>query len=313
MVLERCRLEGFALRGVAPVQPSRHADHYRQWLAAGKHGTMGFLAEALETRLNPGALLDGARSFVVVGDLYAHRPAAEEIAAGHGRIARYARGRDYHQVIKRRLHRVADAMRIALPGSDFRTCVDTAPVPERELAELAGLGWVGKNTMLINPRAGSFFFLAVMATNLELLDADWPRTGVPDHCGTCTRCMEACPTQALTPYSLDATRCISYLTIERREEVPGSLRGAMGSYLFGCDICQEVCPHNAPRAVGAAMSTRAEYSPRFRSLDLREVAVWTDEDRRRTLKGSPMKRADLATLRRSAEIGMANSGLRPEG
>jgi epoxyqueuosine reductase len=223
---------------------------------------------------------------------------------GRGKVARYALGDDYHEVIKARLHRLADWLRDRAPGAATRAAVDTAPVMEKELAARAGIGWQGKNTCIINERMGSWLLLGEVLTTLEL-PADEPAV---DHCGTCTRCIDACPTAAITaPYQLDASRCISYLTIEVREEVPEEFRGKLGEWVYGCDICQEVCPHNhrAPETQEPA------FRPRFGGgkLDLREVLSWTAEDYRARLKGSAMKRVKLPVLQRNARLLLESAGL----
>ncbi len=209
---------------------------------------MSYMAERVAERLDPARILPGARRAIMVADLYTPRDRGVDspLAPGHGRIARYARGRDYHGVIKRRLHRLSDELRAAFPGCEFRSFTDTAPVMERELAARAGLGWVAKNTLLIHPRLGSYFVIGGVLTTMEL-EAPPEQREVPDHCGTCTRCIDACPTGAITPYRVDGSRCISYLTIERQGEIPPEFFAPIGSWLYGCDICQEVCPHNSAR------------------------------------------------------------------
>lgn len=305
-VLERYRRAGFALAGVAPVAPLEHAEHLRAWLGAGKHGSMQYLEQDLLVRCEPWRILEGTRAFIVVADQYATRNDRPEDASPMpsaqpmGKVARYARGRNYHEVMKRRLHRVADGLRADYAGSDFRTCVDTAPVPERELAVLAGLGWQAKNTMLIHPRLGSYLLLGVVATTMELRPAS-PQTRVPDSCGSCTRCIDACPTGAITPYSIDASRCVSYLTIERRAAIAPELARHLDGWIFGCDICQEVCPHNSPRAgtldVGEA---HPAYAPRTGSLPILDVLGWDEAQRRQAFSTSAMKRASLAVMKRNA-------------
>lgn len=262
---------------------------------------MAYLGEALDVRTDPSRVLEGARAFIVVADVYAARGTVDATVAGEGRIAKYARGGNYHEVMKRRLHRLADGLREAYPGTDFRTCVDTAPVPERELGALAGLGWIGKNTMLIHPRAGSWFVLGVVATNLELRAGSARET---DHCGTCTRCIEACPTAAITAYSVDASRCVSYLTIERREAIPEPLRAGVGDWVFGCDVCQDVCPHNSgpPRGYDA----HGAYAPVRERFDLLAVLGWDEAARREAFAGSAMKRVTLAMMKRNALIAAGN-------
>ncbi|MCC6951066.1 MAG: tRNA epoxyqueuosine(34) reductase QueG [Phycisphaerales bacterium] len=318
-IVGRCVSAGFALAGVVRAGPSRWAEHLRAWLAAGKQGEMDYLEVDAALRSEPTGIMEGTRAFIVVADLYAPRGtrvAGQGADAAHpaGRIARYAQGRNYHDVMKRRLHRVADALRVAYPGSEFRTCVDTAPVPERELAVGAGLGWQAKSTMVIHPKIGSWFLLGAVATNLDLapLSASDMPAPLPDACGTCTRCIDACPTHAITAYGVDARRCVSYLTIEHRSLIDPDLHPGIGDWLFGCDICQEVCPHNSARpAVAAAPSEQAQpdsaYAPRTTSLPLETVLGWTSADRERTFSTSAMKRATLAMMKRNAIIAAGNA------
>lgn len=306
-ILERCRQAGFALAGVAPVIDLPTSRHLRDWLAAGKHGEMDYLLADLDTRLEPRGILPGTRSFIVVADQYATRGDTDpppDAANPLGRIARYARGRNYHDVVKRRLHALADRLRLEHPGVEFRTCVDTAPVPERALAVLAGLGWQAKNTMVIHPALGSWFFLAVVATTLDLEPAD---AVIPDACGTCTRCIDACPTRAITPYSVDATRCISYLTIEHRGPIDPGFHRSIGDWVFGCDVCQEVCPHNSPRQGPGVGEPHPAYLPRRDGFPLLDMLGWTTERRREALQTSAMKRATLAMMKRNAIIAAGNA------
>ena len=308
-VLGRCRDAGFALAGVCDTEPSTHADDLLAWLAAGKHGSMAWLANHTALRSDPARLLDGARSIVMVADLYASRTRdhGEEPEPGRGRVARYARGDDYHKSIKKRLHSLCDALRIDHPGAGFRAFVDTAPVPERELAARAGLGWIGKHSLMINPRIGSWLLLGGFLTTLDLTPNE---ESVVNHCGSCTRCIDACPTDAITPYSVDARRCVSYLTIERRAEVAAEFHASIGDWIFGCDICQEVCPHNsvrAPESVGDAGSTvHDRYANRPGSFDLLEVMGWDADRRAERLRGTAMKRATLEMWHRNARIAAGN-------
>ncbi len=294
---------GFALVGVASASESRYVRHMTSWIAEGKHGTMDYLARDEALRFDPRRHLNGTRSFIMVADRYATRGDVSEASTpGQGRIARYARGRNYHEVMKRRLHKMADAMRIRFPGADFRSFVDTAPVLERELAELCGLGWIGRNTMLIHPRVGSYVLLGGAATTLELaVPAEQIRHA--DACGTCTRCIDACPTGAISPYSVDASRCVSYLTIERRIDVPDQLIAGIGDRIYGCDVCQEVCPHNSARAEGDGV---ADVLPAFAvtriSLPILDVLSWDERTRREAFTNSAMKRAPLGVMRRNAVI-----------
>ena len=306
-VVERALALGFARAGIATPEPSRWAAQLRQWLEAGRHGSMGYLAEHLDVRLDPGALLEGTRSIVMVADLYAQRGSAEDgaLADGHGRVARYARGRDYHKVIKKRLHELCDALRAEHPEAGFRAFVDTAPVLERELAERAGMGWIGKHTLLIDSDIGSYVLLGGIATTL-LLEPPPAQRSISDHCGSCTRCIDACPTDAITPHSVDARACISYLTIERRGPIDEGLHEPIGDWLYGCDVCQEVCPHNSPRPRAAGALALEAYRSTRDSFDLLEVLGWDESARRAAFEGSAMKRATLAMMKRNALIVGAN-------
>ncbi|MEM9082053.1 MAG: tRNA epoxyqueuosine(34) reductase QueG [Planctomycetota bacterium] len=319
----------FALASICRAEPSNYADQYRSWLTDAKQGEMNYLANNVEVRLDPRQFLEGCQSIIMVADQYATRndppdptqhkraasqqdcatgssPASASTSNPKGRIARYARGDDYHKSIKKRLHALADELRAEHPGHQFRAFVDTAPVLEREHAARAALGWVAKNTLLINPTLGSYLFLAGIATTLPI-DAQQPQ--IPDHCGTCTRCIDACPTDALTPYSLDATKCISYLTIEHRSDIPEHFHTAMQDWIYGCDICQEVCPHNSPRTDEMNIGQAHEhYQPKRSSFDLLEVLGWTEEDRQAAFTRSAMKRAKLDMMKRNARIAAMNQG-----
>ena len=316
LVVDRCLSAGFALAGVCDAAPSDWEEAYREWIAAGKQGEMGYLARNVEKRLDPRELVPGARSVIVVADQYGSRnqePAP--VKTGDGRVARYAQGADYHVVMKERLHAICDALRLEHPGHEFRAFVDTAPVLEREHALRAGLGWIGKNTLLIHPQLGSWLFLGGILTTLEVrLPPEQEGKGPePDHCGTCTRCIDACPTAAISPgpeRSIDARRCISYLTIEHRSAIAPELAAQMGEWLYGCDVCQEVCPHNSPRSAEVDVGEmNPAYSARSGrgAFDLLEVLGWTEEDRRRALAGSAMKRASLEMFRRNAGVVRENA------
>jgi epoxyqueuosine reductase len=307
-ILTRCRELGFALAGICEAAPTSREADLRDWLDAGRHGMMGWLADNIDKRCDPARVLPGARSIILVADQYATRnDAPDEHLHGAGRIARYARGADYHKVIKKRLHALADDLRERHPEGEFRAFVDTAPVLEREHATRAGLGWIGKHTLLIHPRIGSYLLLGGVLTTLEI-EPPAEQSPVTDHCGSCTRCIEACPTDAITPYSVDATRCISYLTIEHRERIDPAFHKPIGDWLFGCDICQEVCPHNTPRADIATVGEAHEaYGPRRAGFDLHEVLGWSEDDRRAAFTTSSMKRATLAMMRRNAVICAASA------
>ena len=309
-----CLEQGFARAAVAPADPTVRRKELEAWIRDGLHGTMGWMAENLPVRADPGQLVDGARSIICVLDRYADGT-PDVIEGGWGRIARYARGRDYHVVMKSRLHAVCDQLRERAPEHVFRACVDTAPLLEREVAARAGLGSIGKHTLLIEPGLGSWLLIGAIVTTLEL-DATGP-VDEEDPCGTCTRCIDACPTDAITPWSVDARRCISALTIEHREPIDESFHAAMGDWIFGCDICQEACPHNEPTArtrdllrheshaapVAPGIGGRSDDGSAFR---LQSVLTWDEDTRRAAFAGSSMKRAKLAMMLRNALIAAGN-------
>ena len=304
-VLAVCSEAGFALAGVCDAAPTEHSDALQAWLDAGKHGEMAYLAEQLPARLDPGLVLGGAQSAIVVADLYRTRDESPEPPPnGLGRIARYAQGRDYHDVIKDRLHAVCDRLRESFPEHAFRACVDTAPVAERELATRAGIGWTGKHTLAIHPRAGSWMLLGVVLTTMRLAPPpEQERHG--DHCGTCTRCIDACPTGAIEPWTVDARRCISYLTIEHRSLIDPNLHAGIGDWVAGCDVCQAVCPHNSPR-VGGGYAANEEYASERSGFDLLEMLGWDGDARRAAVRGSALRRIKLDMFRRNALIASGN-------
>lgn len=279
--------------GIASAEPSRYRDYFRKWLDEGRHGSMTWLAGRFEERTDPAVYLPGARSVICVAMNYHVPLEATPDSEPRGRVARYALGDDYHDVMKPRLHALADWLRERVPEAQTRAAVDTAPVMEKELAARAGIGWFGKNSCIINERMGSWLLLGEVLTTLELP----PDEPAVDRCGTCRRCIEACPTQAITePYQLDARRCISYLTIEHRQEIPPDLHPLMKDWLYGCDICQEVCPWNrkAPEAADPA------FRPRFPSgtLPLKRC----QDDFSTIVRGSAMRRVKLPMLQRNAAI-----------
>jgi epoxyqueuosine reductase len=287
---------GFDLVGIASAEPSKFTGYFQKWLDAGRAGSMRWLADRFDERTNPAIYFPGARSVIAVASNY--RVHLEEPpSADHGKIARYALGDDYHKLMKDRLHDLADWLRETVPGTRTRSSVDTAPVMEKELAARAGIGWMGKNTCIINEKIGSFILLGQVLTTLDL-PAD---EAVDDRCGSCTRCLDACPTAAITSeYQMDASRCISYLTIEHREEIAPELQPKMGDWLYGCDICQEVCPWNRK----SPETTDPGFSPRFSTgtLEWKRVMEWTEDDFKSQLKGSAMKRVKLPMLKRNAKI-----------
>jgi epoxyqueuosine reductase len=307
-IQEIARSLGFDRVGVAPAAPIARTAYLDQWLARGRAGSIAYLHRNRHIRDNPAEILPGARSIVVVALNY-HQPApripppSEPSDAPRGRIARYAWGRDYHDVVREKLRRLVAALRDAIDEPfDTRICVDTAPILEREIAAAAGVGWIGKNTMVLHQDVGSYFVLGELVTTLDLA----PDTPATDHCGTCRRCLDACPTDAFpAPYEMDAGRCISYLTIEHRGQIPTEFHAAMGDWLYGCDICQEVCPFNthAPKTTEPVFAVRAP-AP---AADLSALLHWSDEDYRRTLADSAMRRATLDMLKRNAQIVIANA------
>jgi epoxyqueuosine reductase len=294
---------GFELVGIAPATEADGFDRLQDWLARGFAGTMDYLYRHGEARRHPASILPEVRSVIMVGMNY--RPAdAEEKRTGQGRISCYARGRDYHEVLRERLGRLLDWLRQERPDCRGRGVVDTAPLLERDFARRAGLGWFGKNTMLLNKRLGSYFFLGALLTNLELA-CDAPHT--VHHCGSCTACLEACPTQAfVAPGVLDARRCISYLTIEHRGDVPEELRRSLGDWLFGCDVCQEVCPWNrkAPPTTEPALQGR----PELMQLDLIELLSLSEEAFRQRFRGTAFLRTKRKGLLRNAALVLGNRG-----
>lgn len=303
-VLEWCDQQGFALTGIAPASPIEHHRALIEWLSAGRHGEMAYLDEHLAQRIDPRKKLVGAKSIICVADRYAPQQSGPEtVSPRSGRVARYARGDDYHRVMKDRLHELCDALALEYPQHRFVACVDTAPVLEREHAQRAGIGYIGKNTMLIEPGVGSYLLLGEIITTLPL-EVNEVRLG--DHCGTCTRCIDACPTQAITPWSIDATACLSYHTIELRGPIDETFHEALGDWVFGCDICQEVCPHNGPTPRTDAAPTHAAYRSRNAGFDLLEMLGWEEEDRRAKLTRSAIKRAKLWMLKRNALIAAGN-------
>lgn len=301
-VIDLCRSHGFALAGVAPAARSIHDSTFVQWLSDGKHGEMEWMNRHVDIRLDPTELIEGATSVICVADRYGglEDPPLEPFDS---RIARYARGNDYHSVMKRRLHKICDELAGQNPDETFRACVDTVPLFERELAAKSGIGAIGKHTLLIDQGVGSWLLLGAIVTTMEL---DPHQGEQPDPCGTCTRCIDACPTDAITPWQVDASKCISYLTIEHRSEIDPAYFSSMDHWIFGCDICQEVCPHNQPTDRSAAAPVHEEYEERFRVLNVLEVLDWNDQARQDAFQGSSMKRAKLNMIKRNGVIVAGN-------
>ena len=299
---QRARELGFELCGICPSSSPLGATRLDEWLAAGYAGQLHYIADRRVAYNDPQHVLAGVRSLVMLGMVYGSAEPTPP-STSQGRVARYAWGpADYHDLIRDRLHTLADYLRELVPEATTRGVVDTAPLLEREFAQLAGLGWVGKNTLLLSKHAGSYFFLAALLTNVELT-YDAPH--VTDHCGTCTACLDACPTAAFPqPYVLDATRCISYLTIELHDAIPMELRAGMGDWVFGCDICQDVCPwnHGAPKSTESAFAPQAELNP----LELTELFDLDEAAFRQRFRHTPLWRAHRRGLLRSAAIVLGN-------
>jgi epoxyqueuosine reductase len=302
----KARELGFDLCGIAPAERFPELAFFPEWLARGYAGEMAYLPRTADRRADVRAVVSGARSVIVTGTLYNTVPpyAGDAAGEGIGRIARYAWGDDYHDVLKARMEALLTWMRQA-SSEPFAAAayVDTGPVQERVYAKYAGLGWIGKNTCLINADAGSWLFLSEIICTLPLE----PDTAGVDQCGACTRCLDACPTEALVaPGVLDATRCISYLTIEIKGGIPAALRPGVGSHVYGCDICQEVCPYNEAAPVSDAPEWRAR--PGLEAPVL--AALWRQPDAELAgrLRGSAMTRAKIAGLRRNIAVAIANAG-----
>jgi epoxyqueuosine reductase len=301
---------GFDLVGIAPAGPAESYPAYERWLAAGYHGEMDYLArpDARARRADPQAVLPGARSWISVACNYlAPEPPPAPSARPAGRVARYARGEDYHRVFEARLRALGEWITAQVPEPvRYKIAVDTSAVLEREVAWRAGLGWIGKNTLLIHPRRGSWLLLGELLLDLAL---DYDQPLATDLCGSCTRCLEACPTGCILPERvLDATRCLAYLTIEQRGPIPDALAAAAGDWAFGCDICQEVCPWNV-RFATESQDPAWQPGPHARA-DLEEWAG-QDEQAFRTRYGrTALRHARHGGLARNAAVVLRNLGRR---
>lgn len=298
---EKIRLEahrlGFEFVGFARAeQLTEEARRLEKWLAAGAHGEMAYMANHFDLRIDPRKLVPGAKTVICL----AHNYFTDEKQADPEapRLAMYAFGKDYHDVLKGKLRDLLAFMRAEIGEIEGRCFVDSAPVMEREWAARAGLGWNGKNTLTINPRRGSHFFLAEIICDLKLP----PDNPLRDHCGTCRRCIEACPTEAISPegYFLDASKCISYLTIELKKELPTEFSGKMENWFFGCDICQEVCPWNR----FSKKHDEPEFAPHpdLLAMTRRDWEEITEVVFQKIFKGSAVKRAKFSGLKRNLEF-----------
>ncbi|QEH38022.1 Epoxyqueuosine reductase [Aquisphaera giovannonii] len=296
---------GFDGVGIAPAVSPPGYEHYLDWLRAERHAGMRYMERQAEARRHPGSVLDGVRSVVMLSAVYGRPGRGGEAAPSddpaRGKIARYALGEDYHRVLWIKLDALLGWLEGVHPGVRGRGVVDTAPLLERDYARLAGLGWVGKNTMLIDRRLGSFTFLGALLVDVELAPDEPHARG---HCGTCTRCLDACPTDAFAgPYQLDASRCISYWTIEHRGPVPGPIAERLDGWVFGCDVCQDVCPWNrkAPGTRMPELDGTAEVADGPRP----DLLAWLDRDEdawSEALRGTALKRAKRAGLVRNAAL-----------
>jgi epoxyqueuosine reductase len=307
-VKARATAAGFDLCGIAPASDFPELGFLGNWLQDGHAGEMHYLHRSAERRADVRRVLPSARSVIVLGTIYnVDRPySTENRDPRQAAIARYAWGDDYHVVISRRMDALLQWLRDSA-GPDFegRAYVDTGPVQERVYAQHAGLGWIGKNTCVISPTHGSWIFLSEIICNVALA----PDAPALDQCGTCTLCLEACPTGALVePHTLDARRCLSYLTIEVKGAIPEDLRADVGEHAYGCDICQEVCPWNL--TPGTPESAEPEWLPRTALDRVTLLELWrrSDAELRTLLKGSAMKRAGVKRLRRNLAVAIGNSG-----
>lgn len=298
---EAARGEGFSQIAVAPAVQPRGFSRLVEWIDSGFAGEMHYLADRLDAYRHPAGVLEGARSVIMLTYPYPGG-GSPAVADGQGRLARYLwTGDDYHDVVHPKLKRLRNLLQQACPQASVRGIIDTAPLMERDFARLAGIGWQGKNTLLINKFAGSYFFLAALVTDLSL-PPDVPHES--DHCGSCRRCLDACPTDAFPqPGVLDASRCISYLTIEHRGVIPEALREQMGSWVFGCDVCQEVCPWNRKPA---KQGDTAESHGVWTELSLVDLFAMDEAEFRDRYRKTPLWRARRRGLLRNAAIALGN-------
>lgn len=295
LIKQEAQRLGFVAVGISKARRlDEEADRLESWLKRGFQGQMGYLENHFDKRLDPSLLVPGAKT--VVSLLYNYFPPEEQTDPAAPKIARYAYGTDYHFVVKDKLKDLMHFITEQIGEVDGRVFVDSAPVMERAWAKLSGLGWIGKNSLLLNRKMGSYHFVAELIIDLEL-EADGPTT---DHCGTCTACIDACPTEAITPYEVDGSKCISYLTIELKNEIPQEFTGKMENWAFGCDICQEVCPWNR----FAKPHNEPAFAPSSDILQW-DYAQWTEmtEDVfRKVFKNSPLKRTKFEGLKRNLQF-----------
>ncbi len=286
---------GFSFCGISKADfLPEEAARLEDWLKAQHQGKMAYMENHFDMRVDPRKLVPGAKS--VVSLMYNYFPEDDSLSKGEKKISRYAYGRDYHKVVKKVLKQFFRKMEEEIGAVEGRAFVDSAPVLEKTWAERSGLGWVGKNSNLINKQSGSFFFLAELIIDLEL-EPDGP---IKDYCGTCTKCIDACPTQAITPYQVDGSKCISYLTIELKEAIPADFKNQMDGWAFGCDVCQEVCPWNRFSVV----HTEPTFAPKpeLKALVENNWQELTEEVFERVFAGSAVKRTGLEGLKRNLKF-----------
>ncbi len=295
---------GFSTIGWTNLEhASTPSTHLQSWLDSGRHGDMAWMTRNPERRSNPKLILRSAQSIICLAlNYYTPQPPTDNPL--QGRIARYARGDDYHKLMLERLRRLLEVLRLKIPDFEGLAYVDTGPIMEKYWAAQAGLGWQGKNTNLIDPRRGSWFFLGEIVTNIKLSPISTARKGAS--CGKCTKCIQICPTRAITaPYQLDARRCISYLTIEHKGSIPEELRPLLGNHIYGCDLCQEVCPWN--RFATATLEPAFQVRENNFNPELLKMMQMTDEEFRERFRGSPIKRIKRRRLLRNVAVALGNS------
>lgn len=297
-IKESAKKAGFELVGIAKAEAmNEEFERYQEWIASNYHATMQYMERNLEKRKDIREILPGAESVIVVGLSY-HTPYQHEEATGQGKISRYAWGTDYHEIMPVNMQEIVSVITSISPESQSKIYVDTGPIPEKQWARKAGIGWQGKNSNIISREIGSWFFLGIIITTLPL-EYDKP---IDDYCGTCTACLDACPTQAIIePYKVDAGKCISYWTIEAKPqiEIPLHIAENMENWIYGCDICQDICPWNR----FSSETTVNEFHPREQqtSFDLESIMEMKQEDFSSRFRKSPVKRTKLAGLQRNAQ------------
>jgi len=303
LIKEQAQLLGFEKVGIVPASPLvEEGSRLRKWLESNYHGNMTWMARHPEMRTDPRVLFPGARSVVVVALNY-YTDAEHASSPQTGKISRYAWGDDYHDVLSSKLKSLLSWIQEKFPEAQGKVCVDIQPIMDKAWAQRAGLGWIGKHTNLITPEYGSWVFIGELILNIEL---EFDNEQVEDHCGTCTLCIDACPTQAITePYVVDSNKCISYATIELREPtIPDEIRGSLDGWLYGCDICQDVCPWNRFHQV----TSESRFQPREGNVNARlpELLDLTQDEHAERFRGSAMKRAKLSGLQRNARALLSN-------